>query len=415
MRGFVVLLVVMAACSTESVPPVRSTDAPPAPVATPNLVTTTTKPPVPTTALPAETLFLTPPTSAIPTPGSSAPSAGNWFVVWVTGWIPQGFAADLRDVPGVDVVSVVGVGNAHVVETRNAAGQIIDETKPGFVIPVELHAIDPADHQRFVPSDVYFLLADLAPDQVILGRSSARFHRLGPGGTLTLEDGTTLTVAGVVDDEWVGAAELVTTSPDAITLGADRERYAVVRFEGDREALEPATVVLTDKSVRVWGEGEVDMFRHADAVQSQIRIKERFGEFSYRPLGGQSVEIDPEWVAANIVMVRLPLIGSITCHRDFAALLRQVMDELESGGNGRIINSGSDNGCWNARFIAGRRDLSRHAWGIAADINWGNPHDSLRSPVAPALLAATSAAGITSGHEWVNPDPGHFEWYGPPD
>ena len=108
MRGFVVLLVVMAACSTESVPPVRSTDAPPAPVATPNLVTTTTKPPVPTTALPAETLFLTPPTSAIPTPGSSAPSAGNWFVVWVTGWIPQGFAADLRDVPGVDVVSVVG-------------------------------------------------------------------------------------------------------------------------------------------------------------------------------------------------------------------------------------------------------------------------------------------------------------------
>ena len=157
------------------------------------------------------------------------------------------------------------------------------------------------------------------------------------------------------------------------------------------------------------------MFRHADAVQSQIRIKERFGEFSYRPLGGQSVEIDPEWVAANIVTVRLPLIGSITCHRDFAALLRQVMDELEAGGNGRIINSGSDSGCWNARFIAGRRDLSRHAWGIAADINWGNPHDSLRSPVAPALLAATSAAGITSGHEWVNPDPGHFEWYGPPD
>jgi hypothetical protein len=413
MRPFVALLVLAAACSSGSTASEESAAAPlpPTPVPT-TAVTTTTAAPMttgaPTTAPPVPTTGAALTTTTIP-----AAPRGNWFVVWVTGWNPDGFSDALREAPGVGVVSQVWVGNAHVVETRSAAGEVVDSTEPRFVIPVELQAVDPTGHRGFVPIEVYFLLADLAPDEVLLGRSSARLRRLGPGGTLTLEDGTTLTVAGIVDDRWVGAAEMVTTSSEAAALGADRERYAVVRFDGSREQLESETTALTDKAVRVWAEDQVEMFRHADAVQPQVRIKERFGEFSYRPRGGQAVQIDPDWVDANIAAVRLPLIGWVTCHRDFAELLRRAMEELQAGGNGNIVNATSDNGCWNARFIAGRRDLSRHAWGIAADINFGNSHGGGQSPVAPELLAAMEAVGITSGHTWINPDPGHFEWVGP--
>lgn len=410
MHRFIVLVLAAAACSNASAPStVVPTITVPETVVTSPIVTTLAPPPgLLTTSTTTTTTTTTSPPDAV----TRLPTRDGWFVVWVTGRLPDGFAAGLRDVPGVDVVSEVWVGNAAVIETMNAAGEVVDHTRPRFVIPVELHAIDPAGHASFVPPEVANALGELAVDEVLLGASSARLRGLGPGATITLEDGTILTVAGIAADEWVGFAEMVTTSPDPVSLGADRPRYAVVRFDGSREGLEAAATALTDSPVRVWAEGEVPVFRHADAVQPQIRIKERFGEFSYRPRGGQRVEIDPDWVEANIVTVDLPLIGAVNCHRDFAARLAEVMTALEAGGNGDIVTPGSDSGCWNPRFIAGRRDLSRHAWGVAADINWGNAFDSTRSPVAPPLLAAMAAVGITSGHDWINPDAGHFEWVG---
>ena len=423
MRRFVALLVLIVGCSSEPAlveqpapgtgditdpgPGVVTTGSA-APTATPTAVVTRS------TGPPAATTSLAPVVTTGPGGGPviTTEARGSWFVVWVTGELPADFASALAAVRGVDVVSVVSVGNAHVVETRETAGVVVDSTPRRFVIPVELHAIDPRGHAEFVPPGVAEALSALAGDEVLLGASSARLRRLDVGGSIALEDGRALRVAGVVDDRWIGAAEMVTTSPDASSLGADRARYAVVGFDGSRLALENAAGALTDSAVRVWAESDVPVLRHADAVAPQVRIKERFGEFSYRPRGGQSVEIDPAWVEANIVTVELPLIGAVRCHREFAELLSRVMEQLRDGGHEAIINSTSDHGCWNARFIAGRRDLSRHAWGVAADINWGNALDAPRSPTAPALLAAMDDFGITSGHDWINPDPGHFEWRG---
>lgn len=416
-------LLALAACS----PGTDEADVPPAEDPT----TANLSAPSSTSLLTTTSAALEPPTTSrapdTAGPGTSRPAATDaptstappttvageapWFVVSVTGWIPDGFANPLAELPGVEVVSVVRIGNAAVVETRDGSGNVVDRTRRGFVIPVELQAIDPTGHAEFVPPEIAVRLDSLLPDQVILGESSARLRRLGPGATVVLEDGTELEVAAVVDDRWVGFAEMVTTVPDPDRLGTERDRYAVVRFDGTREELEAAMMTLTDLAVRVQDEAGAAVFRHADAVQPQVVIKERFGEFSFRGGRGQRVEIDPAWVEANIVTARLPRIGSVTCHREFIEMLRGVMEQLVAEGNGRLIGPGSDNGCWNPRFIAGRRDLSRHSWGIAADINWGNDHDGPRSPVAPALLEAMEEAGITSGHAWTNPDAGHFEWY----
>ena len=418
MHRALALLILAAACSSQPSTPVPGVDQ--NPITTAAIVASTRGVTIEVRRSDPAASSTTGPTRAAPTkaplptvaPPATLGPRDDWFVVWVTGWMPDGITEALRTVPGVEVVSEVWVGNAHVVETRDAAGAIVDATAPRFVLPIELHAIDAKAHAGFVPMVVADLLSRLASDEVLLGATSARLRRLSVGGSVTLEDGTRLIVAGVVEDRWVGFAEMVTTSPDAVALGADRPRYAVVQFEGQRTDLAAAAAALTDRAVRVWAEGEVSVLRHADAVQPQAQIKERFGEFSYRPLGGQRVEIDPDWVDANIVTVELPLIGAVRCHRDFAQMLRRVMEQLESGGDGRIIDPSSNLGCFNQRFIANRRDLSRHAWGIAADINWGNDLESTRSPVAPELLAAMASAGITSGHDWINPDPGHFEWVG---
>ena len=69
-------------------------------------------------------------------------------------------------------------------------------------------------------------------------------------------------------------------------------------------------------------------------------------------------------------------------------------------------------GCWNPRRIANTTRLSRHAFGAAADINFGNSLDGgPGSPVNDELLRRMAMAGITSGHDWSLPDPGHFEWF----
>ena len=89
----------------------------------------------------------------------------------------------------------------------------------------------------------------------------------------------------------------------------------------------------------------------------------------------------------------------------------QAMAELEEAGRGDVINPASFRGCWNPRFIAGRQAISHHSFGAAADINFFESEDGPHSPTDPDLLIALFTAGLTSGHLWVNPDPGHFEWF----
>ncbi len=343
-------------------------------------------------------------------PTTSLPP-GEWFLVWTTARLPDGFKSLLEGTPGITEVSVVWAGNARVIETRDEDGIPVDTAPRGFWIPVEIQRIDPEGHRGFAPEEVADALGSLQRDEVLLSESSARLRELGPGGTLRLWEGQELEVAGVVNDTWVGAAEMVTTRPSAVQLGAELPRYAIVRYQGEVSDLE-ARLARSETATRVRSVEEAPVFRHADAVRSQVDIKLRFGEFSLSPLEGRQVEVDPAWVEANIVTREIPLLGVVTCHRDFAGLLEEVMTFLDVSGHSDVIDPEAFLGCWNPRFITGRRDVSRHAWGIAADINFGNSADGPASPTDEALLAAMEAAGITSGHEWLDPDPGHFEWYG---
>jgi hypothetical protein len=344
--------------------------------------------------------------------GRDVPLRDDWMVASVTGGLPDGFAAGLAAVPGVEHVSVVSVGNAPVVEVRDADGWATDRPLFGFTLPIDLHAIDPATHEAFVTPPVAAALHALGPDEVLLGRSSARLRGIGAGGALILADGTRLRVAGIVDDRWVGAAEAVTTRSDATALGVVRPRYAVFRYDGARYPLELALGGLTDRAFRVDVESAVGTLRHGVAVRPQVAFKLEFGEFAFRPAEGRHIEIEPGWVRQNIVTGEVPLLGRITCHRRFLPSLRLVLAQLEVTGVGDIIEPRRYLGCFSARFITGRRDLSHHAWGAATDLNFGNTRPGPGSAVDPRLLEAMTGAGITSGHDWSNPDPGHFEWFG---
>jgi hypothetical protein len=72
-----------------------------------------------------------------------------------------------------------------------------------------------------------------------------------------------------------------------------------------------------------------------------------------------------------------------------------------------------EGGCWNPNVVPGaERTISRHSWGIAADINVDANTFGERPRQDPRLLAILAAHGFTWGGRWLTPDGMHFEFTG---
>jgi hypothetical protein len=282
-------------------------------------------------------------------------------------------------------------------------------------------AYDPATYPSFLPAWVRPTFEQLRPDQAILGASSAQLRRLSVGGTVQLGDGrlgrpTVLTVAAVVDDRFVGATELAVSD-----AGADRlsprmsEQYLLVGYRGDRVVLEQSIRGLLPAGgvVRFRAPGETPFLRQGDAVLAQVFIKQRFGEFAYRQGPGKQIIEDPAWAADNIVVVDIPILGPIRCHRALIPLLQGALGELQQRNLAFLVDKSSFEGCWNPVLIDPGGELSRHAWGAAVDLNYAKNPTGIASGQDPRLVAVMERWGFTWGGSWLVPDPSHFEYLRP--
>lgn len=334
---------------------------------------------------------------------------------------PSGLTPELRTVaaelPGVRRLARLDRAVVDMVSSIDADGRRVEELSDGFRIQLDARAYDnPAALAEMAPG-VAALVADLENDEVLLTTGAAELRRLGVGGTITLVSGQTVTVAGVVPETVLGSVEIVFANLKALKdAGAVSIRPSLlVDYQGDAAVLEQALLLANGgRGVRVFGGRGAQDRDLPTPVLSVLEVKQLFGEFSFRPSGGRSVEIDPDWFDDNIVLVEVPIIGAMRCHRIFAEALSGVMADLVRDGLEEMIDLPAYQGCWTPRFIGGSKRLSRHSWGVAADINFGNDLDySLGSPVHPILLNRMAEAGLVSGHRWVVADPGHFEYVGP--
>ena len=363
-------------------------------------------PVLPSTTSPAGQDSVSAPTTTV------QPDVDSTFVVWMPDGLHPEFSELALDIPGVSGVTVIDVGTMHIAETRKAAGMVVDDPPSGFVIPVQGVELDAPTYGRFVNSEAGAVLSTLAPHEVVMPESSAELRRLGVGDRIIFEGGFETTIAAVLPDQALGSAELVVAT-EGLAVPRSERSYALVDYSGTVEQLE---VLLNDS---IPGDSTVRVRDRSGAsgrrptVRSQLFIKQTFGEFAYRPTSGGRFVADPDWVAANIATESLPLLGRTTCHRLFLDLLDEVMTSLVEDGLSSVIDRSDFQGCWVSRYMRGSARLSRHSWGVAADINFGNPlHGGPGSPVNEELLRRMAAVGIASGHLWTNPDPGHFEYYG---
>lgn len=225
------------------------------------------------------------------------------LLAWTPGGLPDGFAEGIASLESVETVTAVRGDLLELTASWDAGGQPVDETREGFVIPLDAIAVDPATYPAVLPASAGSAVKKLQPGEVLLGVTSSRIRGLGEGAVLELSNGHRLTVAGVVEDTLIGGAEIAMVTDAADAAGITTPRYVLVTYAGERADMEQSVrdVPIGDVAMRVRGPGETPYFRHGDAVLPQVFIKERFGEFSYRPGGGRAIEQEPGWADEHIV------------------------------------------------------------------------------------------------------------------
>ena len=345
------------------------------------------------------------------------PQPPDAFLVWTSGGMPAGFRQDVRHLDGIRRSVVVASDNTWLDRSWSAQGEVIDDPRSGFAIPLEVAAVDPREFAPFLPPADRSVALALADAQGILGESSARLRGLGPGAVMRFGD-VRIEVAAILPDELVGASELLVSREVGRSIGVTTDRYALVlpetvrRGRGVERLLDP--LLPSDPPSKVRAPGDTPYFRQGDAVLPPVRIKLLFGEFAARPTPGRPgyLTLDPAWARHNIDTRRVPLLGSVTCNVALFPQIRGVVHDLVERGLQETIQSFS--GCFSARHInrIASAALSHHSWGIALDLNvqQGNlfgqtPHQD------PRLVRVFERWGFVWGGTFIVPDGMHFEYH----
>jgi hypothetical protein len=350
---------------------------------------------------------------------ATTPQDPEAFLVWTPGGLPDDFRTGIEHLDGVERAVVVASDNTWLDRSWSAQGEVVDDPRPGFAIPLEVAAVQPGAFSRFLPPADRSVRVALEQGQGVLGQSSARLRGLGVGALLRF-GAVRVEVAAILPDELVGGHELLVSLSVGRRLGVMTDRYALVVPEGDPSAQRVERLVRPlipeGLDMRVRAPGDTPLFRHGDAVLAPVQVKELFGEFTARPTPGRPgfLTLDPAWVRANIDTQRVPLLGSVTCHVALFPQIRGVVQDLIDAGIERTVDSFS--GCFSARHInrVPSAGISHHSWGIALDVNvpsnpFGAPPDQ-----DPRLVRTFERWGFTWGGDWVVPDGMHFEYRRPP-
>ncbi len=153
------------------------------------------------------------------------------------------------------------------------------------------------------------------------------------------------------------------------------------------------------------------------------KVQGSFGQFYYRDTSGGRIEIDPGWIAENIVTITLPgLNRKVQVHKDAADNFIAAFNYIKNGTtwiNGKQVSLLSLIDSMDGTFVTrhvnwdSARGLSNHSWGIAIDINADDHYryvDPNTEPYDPNLILwekAFKPAGFSWGNSYS--DSMHFE------
>ncbi len=137
-------------------------------------------------------------------------------------------------------------------------------------------------------------------------------------------------------------------------------------------------------------------------------VKEMFGDFQIKERDSTWITTEPSWREKNIQVKKMPILGNTRCHRLMWGPLEGALNQIVDEGLANTLSVEDfkkSGGCYAPRrinrFDAGG-SISRHAWGIAIDIN-------TKSSYHPRVVEIFNSWGFAWGGTWTSPDEMHFE------
>ena len=304
---------------------------------------------------------------------------------------------------------------------QTRAGKDIFRLGDGWRIPMAT-MVAANDYVRATGGDA---MADVvARGQVLMGETAAEVRGAQVGDVLILRDRKfwmrPFTIGAIVADEFVDWGDLLMSSSAAAALGEMPVSQIAIT-----QIVSPASVLagLKKKGITI---GTVYRLRtswdrkNPDGTLGTATTKKLLGEFSYRPTVGSSILVAGSWTSRNIAWkVRYTDIKlGNNCHRMVVDAIQGALTEIKNAGLSRFVDTANSNrygGCFVGRYnrLAGNFGApSRHAWGMAFDINTDtNPQGGVPQ-MNCAVVRIFRKWGFAWGGNFWPEDGMHFEYVG---
>ncbi len=275
--------------------------------------------------------------------------------------------------------------------------------------PVRVSGVDPLSFRRFAPQGTAESTAvwqTVAAGDLVASHEAARRLGLRLGNPVRV-GGLTLRL-GALATTGIPGTDLVVSTAVGRALGL-RGQTAVLLNAGKADPTTLASRVRAAAGRKAAVELLTPPAANPMAFLTGSRAARAFGAFSYRYYPDGTIEPDARWVRANIVTARVPVLGTVTCHRLMIPQLRSALQEVKNAGLASTLHT--YDGCYVPRFIERdpSRPISLHTWGIAIDIDAATNGRGIRGTMDPRVVAIFKRWGFRWGGDWAWTDPMHFE------
>jgi len=211
------------------------------------------------------------------------------------------------------------------------------------------------------------------------------------------------TIDMVVNTAWADDIEMSTDN--GLLISTDDITPATIRKPLERLVGKDASVQMLDVASRLG----LDPDAKLTAIPTGGTLGSVVGTFRYTVIGGGRIAPDPSWVAANIRTEVVPILGSVTCHKDLFPQLRAALLEVQQRNLSDKIHPEEYAGCYYPRFIANTTTLSNHSFGLALDLNTPGNGRGTVGEMDRDVVAIFKTWGFAWGGDWRWTDPMHFE------
>ena len=304
-------------------------------------------------------------------------------------------------------VTFIGRANVGLESTTFANNEINLTTLDNFLYNLSIKTIESSVVDYFYDEESAQAIRD---NKIVISELTASRYELNVGDYVNLvglnSEIIPIEVGKVIKDSKIGWFEGVVNKELGFKLGIYRNIQAIIWDSHINEnfLIELHKNINYRKVKLTFRENRVNK----NWVLPTALVKEMFGDFQIKERDGVWITTQPSWRQENIQQKRMPIIGLTVCHRLMWEPLEGALNQILAEGledTLSIEEFRTSGGCYAPRrinrFDAGG-SISRHAWGIAIDIN-------TKSGYPPRVVEIFNDWGFAWGGTWTSPDEMHFE------